>query len=64
LELLEFVDDVVDDLGSGIESIESIKSLNEGDRADRQWGRFLKKPKTFNDVVDFIFWRRRFAGFK
>ncbi|MCM4172155.1 carboxylate-amine ligase [Arenibacter sp. TNZ] len=53
LELLEFVDDVVDDLGSRDEINRIHKILNEGTGADRQLAVF-EKTKNLNDVVDFI----------
>lgn len=53
LELLEFVDDVVDELGSRDEINKIHKILNEGTGADRQLAVF-EKTKNLNDVVDFI----------
>lgn len=53
LELLEFVDDVVDELGSRYEINKIHKILNEGTGADRQLAVF-EKTKSLNDVVDFI----------
>ena len=53
LELLEFVDDVVDELGSRDEINKIHNILNQGTGADRQLAVF-EKTKSLNDVVDFI----------
>jgi carboxylate-amine ligase len=53
LELLDFVDDVVDELGSRDEINKIHKILNEGTGADRQLAVY-EKTKNLNDVVDFI----------
>lgn len=53
LELLEFVDDVVDDLGSREEINKIHKILEQGTGADRQLAVF-EKSKNLNDVVDYI----------
>ena len=53
LELLEFVDDVVDELGSRDEINRIHKILKEGTGADRQLAVF-EKTKNLNDVVDYI----------
>jgi carboxylate-amine ligase len=53
LELLEFVDDVVDDLGSRqvLQGVERL--LSEGTGADRQLAAYDKR-NSFEDVVDYI----------
>jgi len=52
-ELLDFIDDVVDDLGSRNEINYVLKMLENGTGADRQLAVF-KQNKNLNDVVDFI----------
>ena len=53
LELLDFVDDVVDELGSR-KDLENVKRmLDEGTGADRQLAEFNKRQDLV-DVVDFI----------
>jgi carboxylate-amine ligase len=52
-ELLDFIDDVVDDLGSRNEINYVIKMLENGTGADRQLAVF-NQNQNLNDVVDFI----------
>jgi carboxylate-amine ligase len=52
-ELLDFIDDVVDDLGSRNEINYVLKMLENGTGADRQLAVF-NQNKNLNDVVDFI----------
>lgn len=52
-ELLDFIDDVVDDLGSRNEINYVLKMLENGTGADRQLAVF-NQNQNLNDVVDFI----------
>jgi len=52
-ELLDFIDDVVDDLGSRNEINYVLKMLENGTGADRQLAVF-NQNKNLNEVVDFI----------
>jgi len=54
LEFLDFVDDVVDELGSRQE-LENIKwMLKNGTGADRQLAHYYANDRNFNSLVDFM----------
>lgn len=53
-ELMEFIDDVVDDLGSREQVMRLFKILQNGTGADRQLAVFESSGKNMNALVDYI----------